>query len=95
MTDKRIKQLLREAHQENINDLFSQKLILIEDIIRVKKLLFGLGEIIHNEFTNDDAAGKLFDTLYELDNSALELILHDYSVLATEKAREKAKLINI
>ena len=63
-----------EAEQENKN----YKLVLIDDIIRAKKFLYGQGRLQHNEFLNDKAAADLFDELYDLDILCLEIVYKSY-----------------
>jgi len=74
MTNPRILRILRQAEQENRQE----KACLIEDIFKVKKLLFGLGETEHNEFLTAEDSGKLYDSLHDLDHCALRLIQKDY-----------------
>lgn len=81
--NERIRELLREAHEE---EGLKTKLCLIEDIIKVKKLLWSFGHTQHNEFLSAEAAGKLFDDLYELDTTALEIINKEYAAIASQHA---------
>lgn len=66
--------LLDEAIDENRKE----KILLIEDITKAKKLLFGLGETQHNEFQNEDSAANLWLDLYENDFQQLTLIRDGY-----------------
>lgn len=68
MTAKKIKQILAEIAQDNRNE----RLILIEDIMRAKKLLCGLGKTDHHEAVTEPAT--VFDQLYELDICALQML---------------------
>jgi hypothetical protein len=61
-----------------------EKLTLIDDIIRVKKMLFGFGYTQHSEFLKDETAVKLFDELYELDVEALRLVCGGYEKQVNE-----------
>jgi len=70
MTNPRIVKVLREAVQENRDE----KLFIITDIIRVKKMLWGFGYHEHNEFIVPLAAGKLFDTLYDMSIDDLQVL---------------------
>ena len=68
MTTKKIKQILAEIAQDNRNE----RIILIEDIMKAKKLLTGLGKTAHHEAVTDPPA--VFDQLYELDICALQML---------------------
>lgn len=92
MTNPRIKAILNEAIKENRQEDNSEKLFLIEDIIKVKKVLFGMGHVEHNEFLSAESAGKLFDDLYELDIIALELVLNNYSQIVTKLVKERIRI---
>jgi len=74
MTNPRILHILRQAVQENRQE----KACLIEDVIKVKKLLFGMGDTHHDEFKTDKTAVELYDLLHELDHSALRLMQKQY-----------------
>jgi hypothetical protein len=74
MQNPRILRILRQAEQENRQE----KACLIEDIFKVKKLLFGLGETQHDEFLNTKEAVKLYDYLHDLDHTALRIIQKEY-----------------
>lgn len=61
-----------------VQDNSNEKLILIEDIIRVKKTLWSFGYVEHDEFLNDSTAANLFDNLYDMNLEQLELINSGY-----------------
>jgi len=65
------------------------KICLIEDIMKAKRLLFGFGQIQHNEFLTPDAHAELFDELYELDIIALEVVSNGYAQQITEIAKAR------
>jgi hypothetical protein len=80
MTNPRILHILRQAVQENRQE----KACLIEDVIKVKKLLYGMGDTQHNEFLTDKTAVELYDTLHELDHTALRLAYKGYEKRVNE-----------
>lgn len=80
MTNPRILHILRQAVQENRQE----KACLIEDVIKVKKLLYGLGDTWHDEFLTDKTAVELYDTLHELDHEALRLAYKGYEKRVNE-----------
>lgn len=59
-------------------DQFNNKLCLIEDVIKAKRLLYGLGINSHIDAVLRPAA--VFDALYELSNEALSVTLELYSL---------------
>lgn len=73
MTNPRILAVLRESVAENR----AEKLFIIEDIIKSKKLLFGFGYTTHDEFTTPLGAGKLFDSLYDMQTDELQDLQKD------------------
>lgn len=87
MTNPNLTRVLREAVAEERK----YKLCLIEDIIKVKKTLFGFGYKQHDEFTDAAKAGELFNTLYELDIPALEVVMNSYTKQVNEHVIEKIK----
>jgi len=66
-----------------------EKLVLIDDIVKVKKVLFGQGELQHSEFMNDNAAGQLFDDLYDMDLPSLILLRDLYGKQATNLIKRR------
>ena len=60
------------------SDEKKEKLILIEDIVKIKKTLFGFGYTHHSEFLTDNGRVNLFDELYEMDIEVLKIILASY-----------------
>ena len=68
MTTKKIKQILAEIAQDNRNE----RLILIEDIMKAKKLLFGLGDQSQIEAINNP--GALIDKYYDMAVIDLDII---------------------
>lgn len=72
-------------HQEMIDySNGHEKLFLIDDIIRVKKTLFGFGYTHHDEFLRDYSAARLFDELYEMNIEQLQLINAGYEKQVNE-----------
>ena len=80
-----LEKIAAEAAQENT----SERLVLIDDIVRAKKLLWAMGKTQHNEFLTPSAAGKLFDTLYDYDHEQLTLIRDKYSKQLETLVKEK------
>jgi len=79
-----IEKLLCEAVNENK----AEKLCLIEDIIKQKRLLYGFGI---NEFLGSVLEPeKDFDHLYELSIESLELMMAELSAKCSRRARELA-----
>lgn len=70
----RLEAINTEAQDENRKE----KLCLIEDITKLKKLLYGMGETHHNEFLNEDKAAELWLKLYDMDMTQLTLINKSY-----------------
>jgi negative regulator of replication initiation len=79
-----IEKLLCEAVKENRD----QKTCLIEDIFKVKRLLYGMGFDRHISAINDPVS--LFDYLNDCTIERLELRLAVLSATASKKARELA-----
>lgn len=69
---------LEKIAAEAAKDNQSEKLVLIDDIIRAKKLLWAMGETKHNEFLTPSAAGELFNILYDYNHEQLTLIRDKY-----------------
>jgi hypothetical protein len=69
MVLERIKQLNAEAQRE----ILFEKLSLIDDYFKAKKLLVGLGVMVHKDYY--DRAGSIFDTLYDLNSDDILLEL--------------------
>jgi len=80
MTNPRLLRILRQSVQENRRE----KACLIEDVIKVKKLLYGMGDTQHDEFKTDKTATELYDYLHELDHTALRLTYKDYEKRVNE-----------
>lgn len=91
MQNKRLRALLREAHAENIAEQKSEKLFLIEDIVKIKKTLFAFGDTKHDEFTNEDKAGQLFNILYEYNVEQLTAILEGYTNRVNHLLKQRIK----
>ena len=87
MTNPKLAVLLREAVADN----HKEKICLIEDIMKAKKLLFGVGQTQHDEFVNPYAATMLFDELYDLDICALKIVYKGYEEQINEIYLEKAR----
>lgn len=81
----KIKNVMAEAIQENR----SEKLVLIDDIVRAKKFLFGQGQKQHNEFLFKDKAGNLFDELYELSIEDLSKQLNNHTETINKLIRKE------
>lgn len=86
----RLNKLMLLAIAENIlnmsEDEHKEKLILIEDIFKVKKLLFGLGDNRHDEFMTDKASGELFNELYDYNLVQLNIIYSGYQIQVNQLA---------
>lgn len=80
-----IENVMAEAIQENR----TEKLVLIDDIVRAKKFLFGQGQKQHNEFLFKDKAGKLFDELYELSIDELVKQLNNHTETINQLIRKE------
>jgi len=87
MTNPKLAVLLREAVADN----HKEKICLIEDVIKAKKLLFGLGQEQHNEFLIPSEAAALFDELYELDICALQIVYKEYEKQINKLMHEKTR----
>lgn len=87
MTNPKLTVLLREAVADN----HKEKICLIEDIMKIKKTLYGLGEEQHDEFIIPSDAADLFDRLYDLDICALQVTYKGYEKQVNEIYREKAR----
>jgi hypothetical protein len=80
MTNPQILRVLRNA----VQDERREKACLIEDVIKVKKLLFGLGDTQHDEFKTDKSAVELYDLLHDMDMTALRLMQKTYEKRVNE-----------
>lgn len=69
-----ISKILAEAQDENRKE----KICLIEDIMKAKRLLYGFGDIEHFEFLDPKAAGDLFYRLYDQPHAELKAIQKQY-----------------
>lgn len=67
---------------ESVDENRKEKVCLIEDIMKLKKHLFGLGDMQHTEWMNPDSTADLFWDLNELDMCALRIINKDYETRA-------------
>lgn len=86
-----IKESAAECQQDNLN----LKLCLIDDIIRVKRTMWALGDRKHNEFILPDTAAQLFDTLYDMEIPQLECIMAGYTIRVRELMAAKLETIQI
>lgn len=59
-------------------DYYNQKGCLIDDIVRVKKMLFAFGYEQHNEFLTHQGRTQLVDNLADMDIQQLELVMAGY-----------------
>lgn len=89
MTNPRIVAILRQVVEEGKQEDRNEKLFLIEDIIKAKRLLFGWGELQHSEFMHPNAAGQLFDMLYDMEVIQLKLIMKDYEKKINAIAKQR------
>lgn len=87
MTQETIDRLVADVKQ----DEDKYRSCLIEDIIRVKRTLWGFGYLQHDEFLTAETAVELFDRLYDMDIISLEIVLTAYSKIATNHVNNKIK----
>ncbi len=66
----------------------NERLCLIEDIMKAKKLLFGLGKTEHNEFLSNESAGELFNELYDLPADSLRVTMGYYEKIINKIIKE-------
>lgn len=81
----RLEKLMAEAKQDNN----LEKIVCIEDIFRLKKLMYGAGFCQHTEWIDDKEAGKLFDHLYDLDICSLQVIIKGYEKQYNDAIKSK------
>ena len=79
-------EILNQILNDAIQDERNEKLCLIEDIIKVKKLLFGFGVDGHKDVIEDPAA--VVDALLEMPIKRLEVKYAIYSAAASRAARD-------
>jgi len=95
MTTKRINELVTiavaELKQESEN-LFNEKICLIEDIFKAKKHAWALGVSGHYDVFS--SPGQVFDSLYDQPIEQLQLIWATISAEMSQAARIKAGLAN-
>ncbi len=89
MTNTYLLQVLNQTIEKNTSDLMNEKLIMIDDIIRIKRSLYGFGYTQHNEFLTDSAAGQLFNELYDMDLNQLQLVNAGYEKQVNEHLSAK------
>jgi len=77
-------QVLCQLLAESVDENRKEKACLIEDVIKVKKLLFGLGDTQHDEFKTDKSAVELYDLLHDMDMTALRLMQKTYEKRVNE-----------
>lgn len=77
--------LLAEAIEDNRREKYS----VIDEIMRLKKFLYGLGQTQHDEFISDDTNTALFEYLDDLDLLPLEVIRDNYTKQVNELMRER------
>ena len=89
----RLSTLVATAILENIaemsDDEQKEQLTLIDDIFRVKKLLYGLGEAQHAEFISATQWWETFDELMEYSLTQLRIIYSGYSSKVNQLTAEK------
>jgi hypothetical protein len=91
MQNQKLTAILRQAVKENETELRHEKICLIEDIMKAKKLLYGMGQIQHNEFLHPIAHAKKFDELYEFNLDQLKLVRDGYTAKINELAKAQIK----
>jgi len=91
MKNPKLTAILRQAVMENETELRHEKICLIEDIMKAKRLLYGLGQIQHNEFLHPIANAKKFDELYEFNLQQLTLVRDGYTAKINELAKAQIK----
>lgn len=84
--------ILEKIKAEIISDQEKEKLILIDDIFRVGKMLVGFDFNEYLEFVTKP--GDTFDWLCEFSMEDLEVRLAYMSALMSQKARELAGFLN-
>jgi len=89
MTNPNIVRLLRESVAESRQEQLQERLTIIDDIVRIKKMMFGMGFSEHDEFRTNEAAGNLFNTLYEMNVQQLELVYSGYEKQLNEHVSKK------
>jgi len=91
MQNPKLVAILRQAVKENETELRHEKICLIEDIMKAKSLLYGLGQIQHNEFLHPIAHAKKFDELYEFNLDQLNLVRDGYTAKINELSKAQIK----
>jgi hypothetical protein len=84
--NKRIRAILREVTWEGTQDRHKEKICLIEDIMKARRLLYGLGFEEYKTSITDPVIH--FDHLYDLSPEKLREELQTISDLATKRAHE-------
>jgi hypothetical protein len=79
-----LKTLRADAIQENK----TEKLDLVSDIFRLKRMLYGMGVEHHKDAIFD--SGSVFDSLYEKSMDDLQLLNNEYSSCMSAIARKLA-----
>lgn len=91
----RLKLLMEIAIQEEnkrlTDDQRKEKICIIQDICKAKKLLFGLGQDAHDEFLSDKKIVELFDELYDYDLTQLRMLNSIYADRLTAVAHAKVQ----
>lgn len=63
---------------QSVDENRKEKLCLIEDIMKVKRLLWAQGDKQHDEFLDEDKKAELWLSLYEMDYCQLRVINAGY-----------------
>ncbi len=72
-------------NQTQVSDIQKEKLCLIEDIIKCRKMLFGFGIEGHKDAVFNP--GQLFDIYYDMDKKVLSMELDYLSSVGSEWAK--------
>ena len=77
----------------SVDENRKEKVCLIEDIMKLKKHLYGLGDRQHNEFLSPDSTADMFWDLNELDICALRVINKQYEDRANHLMLNRMKAL--
>lgn len=80
MSNPNIVRVLQESVDEHRSEeLKKQKLILIEDIFKIRKRLYALGRFEYTEHLSSEKSGVLFNYLYDKSINQLNVLLKMYT----------------
>lgn len=88
-----MKDNLKTLLSYSIDENRKEKLCLIEDILKVKKLLWSQGDTQHDEFLNKDKLAELWLELYDMDFCQLRIINAGYETRAGVLMLNKMKVL--